>query len=234
MKNDLDECPVNRTQTALSWSLHVGYFQNLMAFMGFNNGLMAMFEEPEEVKALFDYMCDFYCRVTEAAIDIIKPDVYMVLDDSAAWAAPFISDDMYREMVLPYHKKQIQYAIDRGIPVSMHDCGKCETLVKDWIDAGISMWDPAQICNDLKKVKREYGDKIVIAGGWDPTGRLLDDDVTEEEIRESVKSVYDDLAYDGNYAFLAAYLGPLDDKNIVRKNKALLQAAYDLGRKIYK
>ena len=30
-----------------------------MAFMGFTEGLCAMAEEPEEVYALFDYMCDF-------------------------------------------------------------------------------------------------------------------------------------------------------------------------------
>ena len=43
--------------------MHAGYFQNLMAFMGFTEGLLAMYEEPEEVYALFDYICSFYCEV---------------------------------------------------------------------------------------------------------------------------------------------------------------------------
>ena len=45
---------VNREDTAIALNLHVGYFQNLMAFMGFTEGLCAMAEEPEEVYALFD------------------------------------------------------------------------------------------------------------------------------------------------------------------------------------
>ena len=234
LKDELENLPIDRTQTALNMSLHVGYFQNLMAFMGFSNGLCAMYEDPDEVLALFDYMCQFYCTVTEKVIDIVKPDIYGVLDDTAAWAAPFISDDMYREMVLPYHDRQIKYARDRGIPISMHNCGKCQTLVEDWIKAGIRAWDPAQTCNDLKRVKEEYGKDIVICGGWDAKGRLLAADVTDEEIYQSVKDLYDDLAPYGGFAFLAAYLGPLDDPEIERKNKVLLQSAYDLGLDIYK
>jgi hypothetical protein len=233
LKKELDELPIDRNQTGVNMSMHVGYFQNLMAFMGFSNGLCAMYEEPDEVLALFDYLCDFYCTVTEKVIDIVKPDIYGVLDDTAAWAAPFISDDMYREMVLPYHDRQIKYARDRGIPIGMHNCGKCQTLVEDWIKAGIRAWDPAQTCNDLKAVKNKFGGDIVICGGWDATGRLLAPDVTDEEIRQSVKDLYGELAPSGGFAFLAAYLGPLDDPEVERKNKVLLQSAYDLGLSFY-
>ncbi len=95
-------------------SLHVGYFQNLMAFMGFSNGLCAMYEEPDEVLLCSITCVIFLCRDGKV-IDIVKPDIYGILDDTAAWAAPFISDDMYREMVLPYHDRQIRYARERGI-----------------------------------------------------------------------------------------------------------------------
>jgi hypothetical protein len=57
---------------------------------------MALFEEPEECQALLEYVCDFYCDVIEKCIDYYKPDVYTMMDDTAAWANPFISMNMFK------------------------------------------------------------------------------------------------------------------------------------------
>ena len=103
---------VNREDTAIALNLHVGYFQNLMAFMGFTEGLCAMCEEPEEVLALFEYMCDFYTEVTRRIWPYVKPDVLTLMDDTAAWAAPFISREMYHDMVLPFHDRQAKFGRD--------------------------------------------------------------------------------------------------------------------------
>ena len=56
-KKDLAQ--VDRTQTSVTATIHVGYFQQLMNLMGFTEGLCAMLEEPEEVMALFEYMNQF-------------------------------------------------------------------------------------------------------------------------------------------------------------------------------
>ena len=42
-KKQLDMFKIDRTQSAVAFNLHVGYFQNLMAFMGFTEGLCAMY-----------------------------------------------------------------------------------------------------------------------------------------------------------------------------------------------
>jgi hypothetical protein len=47
---------LDRRETAVTQGTHVGYFQQLMNFMGFTEGLLAMAEEPEEVYAMFEYM----------------------------------------------------------------------------------------------------------------------------------------------------------------------------------
>jgi hypothetical protein len=58
-------------ETAIVYHMHVGNFQNLMAFMGFENGLCAMYEEPEECLALFDFWQTFTVRwQTRALITI--------------------------------------------------------------------------------------------------------------------------------------------------------------------
>ncbi len=39
------------------------YFLTLISFMGFENAMLALYEEPEEVKALLEYVSGFYLEV---------------------------------------------------------------------------------------------------------------------------------------------------------------------------
>jgi len=233
-KKDLERLNIDRSQTALSFGLHMGFFQNLMAFMGFSEGLCAMFEEPEEVKALFEYMCDFYCEVARKCIDYYKPDVYGICDDTAAWKSPFISPEMYRELVKPYAARQASIGTERGLPVEMHDCGRCEDFIDDWRDFGVVAWNPAQLSNDLLAIKKKYGRSLVICGGWDILGELADPDVTEEVVKESVCKAIDTYAPGGGYVFCGAYLGPAGDKKTEAKNRWIREAVDTYGKTFYK
>ena len=100
----------------------------------------------------------------------------------AAWAAPFISREMYHDMVLPFHDRQAKFGRDAGIPITMHNCGKAEVFMEDLRGIGVNAWDPAQTCNDLKGVQEKFGNSLVLMGCWDARGHLLAPDVTEEEI----------------------------------------------------
>lgn len=232
-REDFELRKLDRSKTAVCMNLHMGYFQTLMSFMGFSEGLMAMFEEPEEVKALFEYLCDFYCTVAEKYVDHCKPDVWTMMDDTAAWANPFISPEMYREFLLPLYDRQAKFGRDRGLPISMHNCGKSECFFDDLVSIGVSMWDPAQTCNDLVAIKKKYGNKLVFAGGWDARDRLLADDVTYEEIYDYTKGQFDALTPGGGYCFLGGYLGAVGDERIVKKNEMLQKAVAELSTKYY-
>ena len=234
-KKSVEKTGVNRNESALAFNLHFGYFQNLMAFMGFEEGLMALYEEPEECKALLEYMSDFYCTVCEKIIDYIKPDVFTMMDDTASWNAPFISLDMYREFFLPCYDKLAKFGRERGLPITIHNCGKCEVFIEDMVNIGVTAWDPAQVCNDLKGIKEKYGNKFVIMGGWGAHGRLLDDDVTDEEIIESVEKTLYTLAPGGGYAWTGGFMG-IDptDKIIAHKNEVLFKTFNEISHSIYK
>ncbi|NMA25747.1 MAG: veratrol--corrinoid protein metyltransferase [Clostridiales bacterium] len=233
-KKDIEKLNINRDETALSFGLHVGYFQNLMAFMGFSEGLCAMYEEPEEVKALMEYLCDFYMKVGQRCIDYYKPDIVCVTDDTAAWKNPFFSVEMYRELFKPYHARQAAMGTDRGLPVEMHNCGRCEDFIDDWRDFGVVMWNPAQTSNDLPAVKKKYGRGLVICGGWDIVGDLQNPDVSEETVKESVYKAIDTYAPGGGYAFCGGFLGPAGDEKTLRKNRWIQEAVDTYGREFYK
>ena len=58
--------------------------------------------------------------------------------------------------------------------------------------------DPVSASNDVAKIKREYGDKIVICGGVD-NQRIDFEETPEEEIRKEVRRVMDAYSYGGRY-----------------------------------
>lgn len=234
VKESIKKSGIDRTQTALALSLHFGYFQHLMSFMGFEDGLLAFYEEPELVHELLEYLSEFYMSVADKVLDLYKPDVLSIADDTAAWGAPFISVDMYREFIAPHHSKYVKRGLDRGLTISMHNCGKCEGLMDLLVGMGFSVWNPAQTCNDLKAIKARYGNKLVISGGWDGRGRLMASDVTDEEIRQSVRDTIDAYAPNGGFCWAGGFLGALNDPEPVRKTAVVIDEASKYGRDFYK
>lgn len=233
-KKDLESLSVSREETALAYGLHVGYFQLLASFMGFTEALCAMHEEPEEVKALVAYLNDFYVEIAEKSIDCYKADIFNITDDTATWHNPFFSPKMYRELFKPYYVELAKVANDRGIPIEMHNCGRCEDFIDDWRDFGVVSWNPAQTSNDLLAIKKKYGNSLVINGGWDVVGELTADDVSEETVKESVYAAIDKYAPGGGYAFCGGFLGPLDDEKTQRKNRWIAEAVASYGATFYK
>ena len=223
----------NREDSCIEFNMHAGYFQDLVGLMGFEGALIAMAEEPEEVKALLSYMCDWYTTVLEKMIDIVKPDCIGLADDVATWRAPFMSEEAYRELILPWHDREAKFGRDRGLPITMHCCGQAMDLVEDWMSIGVVQWNPAQTSNDLKAIKAKYGNKMVIAGGWDGRDRLLEPDVTEEEIRQSVRDTMDSLAKGGGFMWCGGFLGSAGDGESMRKNMILMDEAAKYGDAFY-
>ena len=232
-KNDCKRLGLDRSKSAVIMVMHIGYFQTLMSFMGFSNGLCAMYEEPEEVKALLEYLCDFYCQVAARYIEYAEPDVFGNADDTAAWANPFISVEMYREFLIPLYDRQFKFARDRGLPISMHNCGKSACFFDDLVRIGVTEWNPAQTCNDLISVKKKYGNRLVITGGWDARDHLLNDGVTYEEIYDSIKRQMDLLAPGGGYCFCGGFMGAVGDKNVFEKNAMVHKAVAELSHMYY-
>jgi uroporphyrinogen-III decarboxylase len=182
--------------------LNEGPFLTLVNAMGFEAGLMAIAEEPEEVMAFFEALSAFQDKVLENVLKYYHPiDVFIVGDDVATARDLFISPRTYREMILPFHKRQAAIAKKYNLPVEMHCCGKCESIIDDWINMGVSIWQPAQPLNDLAAIQRKYGKKLIINGGWDNTGPAGIPGADEIVIRQSARDAIDKLSSNGSYIF---------------------------------
>jgi hypothetical protein len=230
-RNDLKH--VDRANTAVIGATHVGYFQQLMAFMGFSEGLCAIYEEPEEVHALFTYMADFFVEVSKKLIEYYKPDLIDLTDDTATAKNPFISPEMYRDIIKPYHKRQTQPAVDAGLPVVMHNCGRCEDSIDDWFDLGVVAWNPAQVMNDLDGIKKKYGNKLGLIGCWDSEGPVGWAGAPETLVRSSVREVIDRFAVGGGFCFWGSTYGPIGDKDTEDRKRWITDEFESYGRSFY-
>jgi uroporphyrinogen-III decarboxylase len=209
--------------------------------MGFEDAMIAMCEEPELVHELLHYLSDFYIDVVAKTIDLYNPDTLCLMDDTASWSAPFISVDMYREFVLPHHEKFARYGRERGLPMTMHNCGKSEAFFDLLTGIGITAWDPAQTSNDLDAVKAKYGNRLVLMGGWDGRERLVEPlqspehptGVTEEELRQSVRDSVDRLAPGGGYCWLGGFLTAVGDEENRKKNAIINDEASNYCKTFY-
>ena len=234
-KADLEKLPFNRENVAMFYGPGGGYFQQLMSFMGFNEGLCAMYEEPEEVKALFDYLHEFFYGIAVKYIDYVNPDVLSLADDTASERAPFVSPELFHDLLFPYYDDFARLARNRGIPINFHNCGKSGVFFNDLTRIGVSSWEPVQLSNDIHEIQKKFGRSLVIGGGWEGRGRLLDPAVTDDEIRESVREAIDNYAPNGGFMFAGAFTpGSTNDESTTHKNEVLQREVYDYGHKFYK
>ncbi len=224
----------NFNETAKEITLHVGYFQTLMALMGFTEGLMALYEEPEECKALLNYICDFWCEVYDKCFDYYAPDTFGQSDDTAAWKSPFISLEMYRDIFKPLYIREAKIGMDRGLPGELHCCGKCDLFADDWNDFGIRYWNPAQTSNDLDTIKKNHPKDLVIVGGWDYRGRLCDEDIGEDEFKQTIIDTYDRLAPGGGFISMCGVSGDFNDETVKKKSRWCREVAETYGENFYK
>ncbi|MCL2137159.1 MAG: hypothetical protein FWH40_06530 [Coriobacteriia bacterium] len=176
-----------------------GFFQTLVGVMGFTEGLSACFEEPEEVKAMLNYICEYTVKMAKKYAYYYKPDYGTFGDDIAHERNPFVSLEMFRDIFAPCWRAYYQVFVDAGIPMGHHNCGYFEPLLEDLVSMGVTFWDPVQSSNDSFGIKAKYGRNLVMCQSYDV--RFIDDDATEEEVRTNFRDYVSKIAPGGGWAF---------------------------------
>lgn len=176
----------NRDLEVVEFGFGNGVFERLAALMGFEDALLAMAMEPEEVNALFEAITDYKVASLDYIIEAYHPDVITYYDDIATEKNLFMSPATYRELIMPHHKRFAQECIKRGVMPIYHCCGHAEALVEDFIDCGWVAWSSVQVSNDISKLIETYGDRFGFIGGYDSNGAPAREDATTEIVEAEV------------------------------------------------
>ena len=208
------------------------YFLTLVSLLGFEETMLALYTEPEEVHALLDHISKFYLMILEKQIMYAKPDTCTIMDDDSAYRAPFFSVEMYREFFKPYQQKHCDMCLNAGMLLERHDCGMSGQFVGDWIEMGISAWNPAQTTNDLRKIKATYGNQIAICGGWD--GDKYRDEYDEDVLRAALDEYVDMLAPGGGFVFGVMMMPKPGDPRDAKRSEFIKKYYEENVRNYYK
>lgn len=151
------------------WS-GVNVFECIHPVCGHENMLVGMALDPEWVED----MAQTYANLTIELQKILfeeegLPDGIWYYEDMGYKGSPFMSPDMYRELIKPAHKRTIDYAKSLGLPVIMHSCGFVEPLLPDMVDAGIDCLQVIEIKAgmDLLRIHEQYKGRLALMGGID-------------------------------------------------------------------
>ena len=181
---------IDREQVAVDFGCGNGQYERLGALMGFEEALVAMFEEPEATFDLLNAITDYKIKVVEKAAQYFKPDSFTSFDDTCTQRSTFMSPEVYRELIAPVHKRLNDACIEHGILPIQHCCGKGEEIIESFIEEHAVAWTIVQPCNDIAGLLDQYGDKITIIGGFDsngPAGITMEEELIREDVRRCMK-----------------------------------------------
>lgn len=153
-------------------------------------GIMTMMmDSPETVKDIFESHVDLSIGCYQIAVDEgCRFDGVWAWGDLAYRSGPLFSPQIFKELLFPAHKRLNDFFHGEGLPTILHSCGKIEPLLPYLIEAGWDAIQPleAKVGQDVRKLKQEYGDQIVLFGNIDVRILSSTKEQIEEEVREKV------------------------------------------------
>lgn len=154
---------VIRPDKITSTMVYTGFFERLISFVGFEEAAMALIDEDlqDAIHRLFDQLCGYYDDLFDKLQKYCGLEYVVFHDDWGSQRSPFFSESTCREMLLPYLKRVVKSAHDRGIIFNFHCCGCVGALVPLMVEAGVDAWD-GQDMNDIWGLYHTYGDQINI------------------------------------------------------------------------
>ena len=167
--------------------------------MGTETLLIAMYEEPEMVEDMFatylDRCMTLFGEIWDAGYHF---DAIRWPDDMGYKGTTFFSNEMYRELLAPAHKRAIDWAHERGIVAELHSCGNIMSRVDDLVDMGLDSLNPLEVEAGMQPeaLKEKYGAKLVLHGGINAV--LWND---KDAILEEIRRVVPVLKENGGYIF---------------------------------
>ncbi len=194
--------------------------------MGLDRFLMNMALDPELVEDIMSTALDVNLKLLDMAWDAgYEFDMLNIRDDLGYKQKPFFSVDMYKDLIKPLHKKAVDWAKQKGIVVRLHSCGDIHTLLPEVMTLEFDALHPMEVKAGMvpETVERDFGDRLVLHGGFDA---LLwkDRDAILGEIRRLLPILMENNAY----IFAADHSIPSDVS--FDTMKAIVELVKDIGR----
>ncbi len=168
--------------------------------------LYAMYDDPEWVADMCNTQTDLALALCQMLFVEGYPfDELLWFDDMAYRNGMLFSKKMWKEIVMPYQKRIIDWAHNHDIKVHLHCCGDIRELVPDLIELGLDMLNPLEVKANMEPltIKKQYGDRLALRGGFDVRKWT-----NSEEVEEDIRTKLPELMKSGGYVFASDHSVP--------------------------
>ncbi|MFO8011673.1 MAG: uroporphyrinogen decarboxylase family protein [Phycisphaerae bacterium] len=190
------------------------FWHDAIDLLGMENLYLAMYDAPECVDALMQHMVDYYAevsrRIFDAAADAI--DIFFIGNDLGSQTGPLLSPPLFDRFVRPPLARLIDLGHAYGLKVLLHCCGGFAPLIPSLIDIGLDglhAVQPSCAGMNLRRLKQEFGDRMLFNGCIDSHHALIDG--TPESVRAATREVIDIMAPGGGFVAGASHDSILEE-----------------------
>jgi uroporphyrinogen decarboxylase len=210
-------------------------FERCWYLRGFENFLTDLYLNKSFAHKLLDKVTDIQIQRIDNFLKICGKflNIFKISDDLCGQLAPFISPEIYDEMIMPYHIKYIQHIKkSTNAKVALHCCGNIRPLLERLIEIGIEIIHPFQFSSremDPASLKEKFGKKLIFWGGIDVQSFLPK--ANTEEVASEVIKIMSLMSIGGGYIFAPSHNIQVDipPENI----EAMYKAAIKYNNKYY-
>ena len=174
-----------------------GIFEQCHFLMPFRDVLTNLYDHPQEMHELIDYITDYMLAYVKHLIENLKPDVIFSHDDWGTKDALFMKPDMWREFYKEPYRRFYGYIREQGVIAIHHADAYLAPIVEDMAEIGIQVWQGVLPENDIPALQRRLKGSMVLMGG---IGAAIDrEDAGEEEVRKYVKRALHECCPGGHF-----------------------------------
>lgn len=203
-----------------------GPFTIACSIRGAENFIMDMLENAQYAHQLMSF-------ISEATINRIrKTRKYLGIDENtgsfgfADDSIVLLSTEMYREYVLPYHRRIFDSLTGPGCERGMHLCGDAQRFFRIMVkELGVKSFDTG-FPIDFKLLYEELPPDVRILGG--PSTRMIYNG-TPAEIKAEVKRILDSGVMEKSRCFILREGNALSPGTPVENANAIYEAAEEFG-----
>ena len=178
---------IDRTDQFAVAQVITGVFEKVHYLMGMDNACMNLLLESEAMHELVDCLTEWEIEAAKVQIEHFHPDALFHHDDFGTQNSLLMSPELFREFFVPAYKKIYGYYRDHGVELIVHHSDSfAATLVPDFIDMGVDIWQGVLDTNDIPSLVRKYGGQISFQGGLN-NGTYDVEGCTREMVREGLE-----------------------------------------------
>jgi uroporphyrinogen-III decarboxylase len=178
---------IDRNEVFATSLIVPGVFERLHYLMGMDDCLINFYEEPEEIKALIEYITEYELVYAKLLCENFHPDAILHHDDWGSYRSSFLSPEMFEEFIVPAYKKIYGFYKANGVEIILHHSDSyAANLVPYMIEMGIDVFQGCTTTNNVPELVKKYGGQISFMGDID-NGVVDKEDWTPELIEKEVR-----------------------------------------------